>query len=219
VEFIPLAEAQGEIIAIGEWVLRQACAQLSNWRIAQPALRVSVNLSAVQLADDAALDGLCAVLAASDLPCGAVELELTESLLVDRSEAMLSRMRRLRAAGFGLAIDDFGVGYSSLAYLDSFPITTLKIDRAFVQPLLQGGHSTAIARAIVAIGMALGVDVVAEGIESDLQADVLRELGCLLGQGYLFAKPLEEAAALAWVQARGDEGAAVSIAVREAPVY
>ncbi|OYT88869.1 MAG: hypothetical protein CFE46_00030 [Burkholderiales bacterium PBB6] len=218
-EFIPLAEAQGEIIAIGEWVLRQACAQLSSWRTVQPGLRVSVNLSAVQLADDAALDGLCAVLAASDLPCGAVELELTESLLVDRSEAMLSRMRRLRAAGFGLAIDDFGVGYSSLAYLDSFPITTLKIDRAFVQPLLQGGHSTAIARAIVAIGVALKVDVVAEGIETPLQADVLRELGCLLGQGYLFAKPLEEAAALAWVHAHGDEGAAVSTAVptRSAP--
>jgi EAL domain-containing protein (putative c-di-GMP-specific phosphodiesterase class I) len=124
-----------------------------------------------------------------------VELELTESLLVDRSETMLGRLGQLRAAGFGLAIDDFGTGYSSLAYLDSFPITTLKIDRAFVRNLSGAGHGDAIARAIIAIGAAIGADVIAEGIETTGQAHALRALGCLRGQGYLYAPPLAESAA------------------------
>jgi diguanylate cyclase (GGDEF)-like protein len=204
VEFVPLAEASGAILPIGEWVLREACRQLAAWRAAHPGLQMSVNLSARQLASADALDGLVQVLASSGLPAGAVELELTESLLVDRSDTMLGRLGELRAAGFGLAIDDFGTGYSSLAYLDSFPITTLKIDRAFTRKLgatgpayaePAPGHGDAIVRAIVAVGAALGADVIAEGIETVAQAQALRALGCERGQGYLYAPPLPEAAA------------------------
>jgi diguanylate cyclase len=195
IEFIPLAEANGMIVPIGEWVLREACARLVRWRVTRPVLRMSVNLSARQLASDEVIERLCRVLAASGLPAGALELELTETLLVDRSDVMLGRMRRLREAGFGLAIDDFGIGYSSLAYLDSFPITTLKIDRAFVSKLSGAPTGDAIARAIVAIGEALSVEVIAEGIETPAQAAALLALGCLQGQGYLFAPPLSESAA------------------------
>jgi EAL domain-containing protein (putative c-di-GMP-specific phosphodiesterase class I) len=163
---------------------------------------MSVNLSARQLDSDEAIDRLTQVLAASGLPAGAVELELTESLLVDRSELMLGRLGRLRAAGFGLGVDDFGTGYSSLAYLDSFPITTLKIDRAFVRNLGGASHGDAIARAIVAIGSALKAVVVAEGIETMAQAQALRALGCQRGQGYLFAAPLAESGALELLRAR-----------------
>jgi len=196
VEFIPLAEASGAIEPIGEWVLREACARLRQWRAMHPTLQMAVNLSARQLASDEAIERLIQILAASGLPAGAIELELTESLLVDRSELMLGRLGRLRAAGFGLAVDDFGTGYSSLAYLDSFPITTLKIDRAFVRKLGQASHGDAIARAIVAIGAALGADVIAEGIETPLQAHALHTLGCRRGQGYLYAAPLAESGAI-----------------------
>lgn len=204
VDFIALAEASGQIVPIGEWVLQQACAQLLSWRRLRPQLRMAVNLSPVQLADDAALDRLCRVLADSGLPAGALELELTESLLVDRSPTMLARMARLRAAGFGLGIDDFGVGYSSLAYLDSFPLTTLKIDRAFVRPLEEEGERrTAIVQAIIAVGRALGTEVVAEGVETPRQAQRLQALGCERAQGYLFAEPLPPAAAQRWLQTDG----------------
>ena len=195
VEFIPLAESSGAIEPIGEWVLREACDRLSQWRMLHPQLQMSVNLSARQLASDDAIARLIQLLADSGLPAGAVELELTESLLVDRTELMLGRLGRLRDAGFGLAIDDFGTGYSSLAYLDSFPITTLKIDRAFVRKLGGGTHGDAIARAIVAIGASIGADVIAEGIETPAQAQALRLLGCRRGQGYLYAAPLGESGA------------------------
>jgi len=211
VDFIALAESSGQIVPIGEWVLGQACAQLTHWRRHSPGLRVGVNLSPTQLADDAALDRLCRQLADSGLPAGAVELELTENLLVDRSPRMLARMARLRAAGFGLAVDDFGVGYSSLAYLDSFPITTLKIDRAFVRPLQDDvERRSAIVQAIIAVGSALGTEVVAEGIETPRQAERLLQLGCQRGQGYLYAQPLSADEAGRWVQPAGHEPAAAA---------
>ncbi|HEX5686396.1 MAG TPA: EAL domain-containing protein [Ideonella sp.] len=201
VEFIPLAEATGVIEPIGEWVLQEASARLVQWRKIHPRLQMSVNLSARQLASDEAIDRLIGMLASSGLPSGAVELELTESLLVDRTELMLGRLGRLRSAGFGLAIDDFGTGYSSLAYLDSFPITTLKIDRAFVRSLTGAARGDAIARAIVAIGAAIGADVIAEGIETAAQAHALHQLGCRRGQGYLYAAPLGEGGAFELLRA------------------
>jgi EAL domain-containing protein (putative c-di-GMP-specific phosphodiesterase class I) len=134
--------------------------------------------------------------------------------MVDRSERMIGRLGRLRSAGFGLAIDDFGTGYSSLAYLDSFPITTLKIDRAFVRKLgTQAAHGDAIARAIVAIGAALGADVIAEGIETPAQAQALRALGCRRGQGYLYAAPLAENGALALLRAQPVSGSTSAVPV------
>jgi diguanylate cyclase (GGDEF)-like protein len=201
-EFIPMAEASGAIEAIGEWALREACTMLLAWRDVNPHLKMSVNVSARQLVSDVAIDRLVAILDASELPAGAIELELTESLLVDRSETMLGRLHRLRDAGFRLAIDDFGTGYSSLAYLDNFPITTLKIDGAFTRKLGVDAQGDAIARAIVAIGVALEVDVIAEGIETPEHAASLRALGCLRGQGRLYGAPLEVADADVRVRGR-----------------
>lgn len=192
-EFIPIAEAIGVIVPMGLWMLREAVQQLTEWRAVVPELHMSVNISARQLADDATLEPICQAMRASGLPLHAVELELTESLLVDRSPTMLARLATLRDAGFGLAIDDFGIGYSSLAYLDSFPITTLKIDRAFVQAMHDTARGKAIARAIIAIGQALRVEVVAEGIETQADADLLLRLGCRRGQGYWYSPPLAAA--------------------------
>ncbi|WP_374673266.1 putative bifunctional diguanylate cyclase/phosphodiesterase [Ideonella sp.] len=210
-EFVPLAESSGAIQCIGEWVMREATEQLCRWRERYPALQMSVNLSARQLACAASVDRLCEVFRASGLPAGAVELELTESLLVDRTGPMPERLGRLRAAGLGLAVDDFGTGYSSLAYLDSFPVTMLKIDRAFVCKLNGDSQSDAIARAIIAIGSALGVEVLAEGIETPVQAQALLRLGCTRGQGFLFSAPVDALAAQAllarWAEAVDQRGA------------
>jgi len=207
VDFIAIAESSGQIVPIGEWVLEQACAQLVAWRRTQPGLRMGVNLSPVQLAQEPALERLCEVLAESGLPPGAVDLELTESLLVDRSPTMQARLARLRSAGFGLAIDDFGVGYSSLAYLERFPITTLKIDRAFVSPLKDDAQRPlAILEAIIAVGHALGTEVVAEGIEAQGQVERLLQMGCRLGQGHLFARPMAAPEATQWLQGQAPAG-------------
>ena len=207
VDFIAIAESSGQIVPIGEWVLEQACAQLVAWRRTQPGLRMGVNLSPVQLAQEPALERLCEVLAESGLPPGAVDLELTESLLVDRSPTMQTRLARLRSAGFGLAIDDFGVGYSSLAYLERFPITTLKIDRAFVSPLKDDAQRPlAILEAIIAVGHALGTEVVAEGIEAPGQVERLLQMGCRLGQGHLFARPMAAPEATQWLQGQAPAG-------------
>ncbi len=208
VEFIELAESSNAIVSIGQWVLSQACDQLLAWRQLVPDLQISVNVSARQLAEDGSVSQLCKILAATGLPAGTVELELTETLMVDRSSSILARLAQLRAAGFNLAIDDFGTGYSSLAYLDSFPITCLKIDRAFVTALAAHTHGMAIASAIVAIGSALSLQVIAEGIETPEQAHALTELGCHFGQGYLYGKPLPaEAAQALLAQSKGDANA------------
>lgn len=191
-QFIGFAESSGQILALGHWILQSACGLLVEWRSSiQPDLRLSVNLSPRQLADESAIDGLIAVLAASGLPPGAVELELTESAFVDRSEATLGKLNRLRAAGFGLSVDDFGTGYSSLAYLAEFPVTTLKLDRTFVDRISEDRRGLAIARAIIALARALELEVVAEGVETPEQASCLLSLDAdLLLQGYLFAKPM-----------------------------
>ncbi|MBB5017334.1 diguanylate cyclase (GGDEF)-like protein [Chitinivorax tropicus] len=194
-EFIELAESSHVILQIGQWVLREAARQLLIWREQWPHLQMSVNISARQLAEDHSINQLCEILAETGLPPGVIELELTETLMVDRSIAILDRLNRLRVAGFSLSIDDFGTGYSSLAYLDSFPITGLKIDRAFVTALAAHTHGMAIASAIMAIGNALDLQVVAEGVETQVQADALAALGCLYAQGYLYGKPLPVEAA------------------------
>jgi diguanylate cyclase (GGDEF)-like protein len=192
--FIPLAEETGLIIPLGKWVLETACRQAARWHAAQtgPAARplfVSVNLSARQFTQVDLVEDVAAILAESGLDPGQLELEITESVVMDQSEAGIRALGRLREIGVRLVLDDFGTGYSSLAYLKHLPLDTIKIDRSFVS----GIHETAdrsIVEAVIALAHGLGIGVVAEGIETNRQADRLRELGCDLGQGYLFSPPV-----------------------------
>jgi diguanylate cyclase (GGDEF)-like protein len=192
--FIPLAEETGLIVPLGKWVLETACRQAARWHAARTdpsakPLFVSVNLSARQFTQVDLVEDVAAILAASGLDPTQLELEITESVVMDQSEAGIRALGRLREIGVRLVLDDFGTGYSSLAYLKHLPLDTIKIDRSFVS----GIHETAdrsIVEAVIALAHGLGIGVVAEGIETNRQADRLRELGCDLGQGYLFSPPV-----------------------------
>jgi diguanylate cyclase (GGDEF)-like protein/PAS domain S-box-containing protein len=202
-DFIPLAERTGLIVEIGRWVLRAACREAAAWPPgADGPLTITVNVSARQLADAGLTDDVAAALAASGLPAARLLLEITESTLAENTEATLARLHALKALGVRLAIDDFGTGYSSLAYLQRFPVDVLKIDKAFIDGVAHGGSEAAIARAVVALGDALGLRTVAEGVETAAQCAELRALGCGYGQGYLFARPLRADAFVALLPAR-----------------
>ncbi len=191
--FIPLAEETGLIDEIGTWVLRTACTEVTRWAALSPGRvpRVSINLSASQVADPQLAWTVQAAMAHASANPSWVTLELTESILMLNSADSLERLHALRALGVQIAIDDFGTGYSSLAYLEQFPVTHIKIDRSFVTPLDDPRRGAGLVHAIIEIGRALGLTTVAEGIETTTQLRRLRELGCGLGQGYLFARPLE----------------------------
>ena len=195
-EFVPLAEATGLVVPLGRWVLAEACARAAGWRAAGAApVRVAVNVSGRQLAAcDALAADVAAALAASGLPPGALTLEMTESVLMQRTDETLGQLRALKALGVRLAIDDFGTGYSSLAYLQRFPVDVLKIDKAFVDGVADEEGDRAIARTVVALGRALGLETVAEGVERDDQRAALSALGCDFAQGYLFGRPMGAAA-------------------------
>ncbi len=206
VEFIPLAEDSGLIVPIGAWVIEAACAQIAAWRDAGlPPFFVSINLSARQLRDDGLIDIVSTQMRRHGVPPGQLELELTESMVMDKAESNLRQLHALRELGVGLAIDDFGTGYSSLAYLNRFPITKLKIDRSFVHDMLGDPTDRAITMAIIGQGHALGLQVVAEGVELPAQASVLRDAGCDELQGYLFGRPMPAAALSLWI---GEQAAA-----------
>ena len=193
-EFIPVAERSGMIEQIGAWVLKSACRQLSRWRdqgVIAGSVRVNVNLSVRQLERPSLPEEVVAILREASLPPSALVLEVTESLLVEDPDAVVERLSALREAGIRLAIDDFGTGYSSLSYLRRFPAHTLKIDRAFLTELADGSEDFALTRAIIALAHELGIEPVAEGVETAEQLAELRSLGCDLGQGFLFARPLE----------------------------
>jgi diguanylate cyclase (GGDEF)-like protein/PAS domain S-box-containing protein len=194
--FIPLAEETGLIDEIGTWVLRTACVEVAHWaRVARgPVPRVSINLSVRQVADPQLPWTVQAAIAQAGAAPNWITLELTESLLLQNTAAVLERLHTLRALGVAIAIDDFGTGYSSLAYLQEFPVTHIKIDRSFVTPLDDPARGSGVVRAIIEIARALGMTTVAEGIETPTQLECLRDLGCPLGQGFLFARPLEPAA-------------------------
>jgi len=191
-EFIDLAEETGEIFPMGRWILRQACRQAREWqvRLALPELQVSVNLSARQFQEHDLVESVEAILAETGLDPSNLVLEITESGLMSRTAGTIGRLTALRARGIHLAIDDFGTGYSSLSYLERFPIDILKIDRSFIAGMSPDGDRPAIARAIVELGRTLELQVVAEGVETPDQAEWLRSLGCPLGQGYLYARPM-----------------------------
>jgi diguanylate cyclase (GGDEF)-like protein len=190
--FIDLAEETGDIVPMGRWILHEACRQTREWqlRLELPDLHVSVNLSARQFQEHDLVDSVRAVLADTGLPPASLTLEITESGLMQRTAGTIGRLTALRDLGIHLAIDDFGTGYSSLSYLERFPVDILKIDRSFIAGRSPSGERSAIARAIVELGRTLGLSVVAEGIEEMDQADWLISLGCPLGQGYLYSRPM-----------------------------
>ena len=189
-EFIPLAEESGFVVAIGEWVLREAVAQAAHWLSRGLRMPVAVNVSALQFQQAHFVQTVADALRESMLPASMLELELTEGVLLGDADEALKRMQALDALGVTLSIDDFGTGYSSLAYLKRFPIRRLKIDRSFVQGLPGDASDVGIANAIVQMGRALGLQVIAEGVETEAQRDFLAQAGCHEFQGFLFARPL-----------------------------
>jgi EAL domain-containing protein (putative c-di-GMP-specific phosphodiesterase class I) len=193
--FIPIAEQTGLIVAIGNWVLRSACEQASAWRREHGIdTRIAVNLSIRQFYQKDLLQTIEQALADAGLAPGALELEITESIAMSGIDVVERVLAGIRALGVELSIDDFGTGYSSLAYLKRFPVQCLKVDRAFVHDLGPEAGSAAIVRAIVALGHGLKMRIVAEGVETEVQLAMLRELGCDEAQGYLFARPVDAAA-------------------------
>jgi len=194
-EFVGLAEDTGLIVPIGRWVLHAACQAARDWQRRfplQPPPFLSVNLSVRQLQQPDLLEDVAGALDASGLDPGDLVLEITESVLASDQQAMLERLAGLRAIGVHLAIDDFGTGYSSLAYLKNLPVDTLKLAKPFVDGLLRGAEEAALTNAILRIADLLGLQVIAEGIEQPPQAQELQRLGCRFGQGFHFARPLDQ---------------------------
>jgi diguanylate cyclase (GGDEF)-like protein/PAS domain S-box-containing protein len=190
-EFISLAEETGLILQIGTFVLNRACTDAAAWPL---PLKVAVNLSPRQFKSGSLLHVVSEALAASRLPAGRLELEITEALLLDKTDVVLATLHALRALGVRISMDDFGTGYSSRSYLRSFPFDKIKIDRSFVADLSANADSQAIVKAIVSLGISLGITITAEGIESEIDLARLKAQGCEEGQGYLFAqaKPQSE---------------------------
>ncbi|NJM28565.1 MAG: EAL domain-containing protein, partial [Pseudanabaena sp. RU_4_16] len=196
-EFIPVAEDTGLIVPIGEWVLRDACRQIQIWR-SQFSLpenfKVSVNITSKQLRCENLLEVIDQILAETGLDGSNLRLEITESMLMDGTAEAITRLEQIRERKIHLSLDDFGTGYSSLSYLHRFPINTLKIDRSFVSFMSSDTNNIEIANTIIMLAHSLGMDAIAEGIETVEQCEQLKALGCELGQGYLFDKPLEQKA-------------------------
>jgi diguanylate cyclase (GGDEF)-like protein/PAS domain S-box-containing protein len=189
-EFIPALESSGLIVPVGQWVLHQACRQGAAWNRQGYMLKMSVNISAVQLERDRIIDDVNSALALSGLDPDMLVLELTETTLMHNVEETLTRLNLMKTLGVNLAIDDFGTGYSSLAYLRQFPIDVLKIDQSFVAGIADSKESAAIVHTLVQLGKVLGLETVAEGIEDDDQRQRLRAEDVNVGQGFLFARPL-----------------------------
>lgn len=192
-DFIPVAEETGQILTIGQTVLESACRQAREWLRTYPAsppLFVSVNLSVKQFNQPGLVENIASLLQEFNLPPRCLKLEITESVFSDNIEAAVGLLTQLRELGVQLSIDDFGTGYSSLSYLQRFPIDTLKIDRSFVTQMMENEENLAIVRTIVALAQNLGMDVVAEGVETEEQLKLLQKLECENGQGYLFSTPL-----------------------------
>jgi EAL domain-containing protein (putative c-di-GMP-specific phosphodiesterase class I) len=193
IQFIPVAEETGLIIPMGRWILQTACREAVALQERFPRsepLTMSVNLSVRQLQSETLVSDVRKALAATGLSASSLVLEITESLMLSDTDFAMQQLHELKALGIRLAMDDFGTGYSSLSYLSRFPVDILKMDRSFVG----SEENEALTSAIIALGTSLSLDVVAEGIELPEQANSLEELGCELGQGYFFAKPMTSAA-------------------------
>jgi EAL domain-containing protein (putative c-di-GMP-specific phosphodiesterase class I) len=186
-EFVPIAEETGLMIPIGEWILRQACADATG-ALGSPS--IAVNLSPVQLRSPNLLTTVMSALASSSLPPERLELEITETVLLSDNKVTYGTLRDLKAMGIRIALDDFGTGYSSLSYLQRFNFDKIKIDRSFVSPSQPGTTGLVVVKAVILMAGELGMDVVAEGVETEDQVATLVEAGCHLMQGYLFGRPV-----------------------------
>jgi EAL domain-containing protein (putative c-di-GMP-specific phosphodiesterase class I) len=187
-EFIPLAEEIGVITAIGEWVLRTACKQAAQWPI---PVTVAVNVSPMQFRGGKLLETVLSALAQSGLPASRLELELTENALMDNTENVLEVLNRFRTLGVGIAMDDFGTGYSSLGYLQTFPFDKIKIDQCFIRDIDAHPDRQAIIRAVNSLASTLGMNTIAEGVETEAEMACIRAEGCDGVQGFLTGRPLE----------------------------
>ena len=202
-EFIPAAEESRLIIPLGEWVLRQACAQAASWQRQGLALpQVAVNISAIQLQHGHLEESVLQALADSHLPASLLELEITESSLVDKTEQVIDSLKRLKAMGVNLSIDDFGTGYSSLAYLKRLRPHQLKIDRSFVRDIATDADDRAIVKGVIGLASTLGMDVTAEGVEDEGQRSFLCQEGCTYLQGYGIARPMPAEDMARWMRER-----------------
>jgi EAL domain-containing protein (putative c-di-GMP-specific phosphodiesterase class I) len=208
--FIPLAEVSGLIVPIGAWVLREACRQAAEWNAEPANLVVAVNVSPRQLADPGFERHVDEALASSGLAADRLCIEVTESAVIADTAAAVAKLQRLKDLGVRLALDDFGVGHSSLSQLKVLvPVDTLKIDKSFIDGLAQDTEDQAIVQAVLDLANSLGMQTVAEGIEVSEQASVLRALDCTIGQGYHFARPQDPAAITRLVRA-GELGELIS---------
>ena len=202
-QFIPIAESTGLIRDIGEWVFQQAMAQVAHWRaVHDPGFNISINKSPVQFRLGEQGDAWTAQLQQRGLPGDCMTVEITEGLLLDASQEVSQQLTQMRQAGMHVAMDDFGTGYSSLSYLHRHPIDILKIDQAFVRDLGPGSPTLALCKAIIRMAHELGMQVVAEGVETPTQRDLLAEAGCDYGQGYLFARPMPAEVLDGWLRER-----------------
>ncbi|MBD1898407.1 EAL domain-containing protein [Trichocoleus sp. DQ-A3] len=203
VDFIPIAEETGLIIPLGAWVLREACRQMRLWQQEFPdlaPLTISVNLSGRQFSKPNLVEQIQQILQETELPAPSLKLEITESVVMENAAAATASLEQLSNSGIQLSIDDFGTGYSSLSYLHRFPLNTLKIDRSFVSRM-DAGENSEIVKTIVTLAHHLGLDVIAEGVETAAQMEQLRSLRCEAGQGFFFSKPLDSESARALIAA------------------
>lgn len=199
-EFIPLAELNLSIIEIGYWVLDEACRQAREWMDQGLALRMSVNLSPVQLRQNNIVDVILGVLHQHALPPSRLELEVTETSFMQNLDDAIGKLSRLRDEGIRVAVDDFGTGYSSLTYLKRLPVHHLKIDKQFIRDLLANEEDTQIANTIIDLGRSLNLDVIAEGVETEEQSVYLVNRGCVMAQGFFFSKPVNVSQFLAFIE-------------------
>jgi len=201
VEFVPLAESSGQIHALGEWVLRRACQQAASWqRLCDAPPRVAVNVSATQLRERGFDQIVASALADARLPASMLELEITETALIENIDQAIGTLQRLRASGVRISIDDFGTGLASLSYLKRLPIDQLKIDISFIRDVLHDPSDAQIVKAIINLGHSLDLEVVAEGVEDQSQRDFLVAAGCDLIQGFLFFPPIDAVAFANYLQ-------------------
>jgi EAL domain-containing protein (putative c-di-GMP-specific phosphodiesterase class I) len=205
-EFVPIAEQSGLILRLGAWVLDEVCRQLAAWRRSDlPELRrmrVAVNLSAVQIAHDGLVDEVAGALERHGVPPEQLVCEITETSLIADPASASRTLAALRELGIAVALDDFGTGYSSLASLKQYPLSTIKLDRSFICEMAPGNRDEAIVASVLDMARTLSLTTVAEGVETAAQRDTLRALGCDVGQGFLFSRPLPDERLDAWLAAR-----------------
>ena len=196
-EFIPLAEESGLIVPLGQWIMEEACSQAQKWQTqygCAEKLSITVNVASRQFQDDGLADMICQALVKSKLPPECLIIEITESTMLSNTESTIKKLDELKKLGIRFAIDDFGTGYSSLSYLQRFPVDILKIDKSFIDRIALDKEGAAVAKALITMSETLHLKTIAEGIETPHQRTALQDLGCELGQGYHFARPLQAAA-------------------------